>query len=437
MAPPQVPPSAERTPPRVVVLGGGFAGLQVAKALRSAPVDVVVVDRQNHHLFQPLLYQVATAGLAAPDIAAPIRRILRRQANASVLYAEVTGIDPDRRVVQLGERALEYDTLVVATGATHSYFGHDEWAEHAPGLKTLADAQDIRARVLRAFETAERATTDAERDPWLRMVVVGAGPTGVELAGSLAELARKILPEDFRNFDPKRTEVLLVEGGPRVLAAYPEDLSASAQRQLESLGVTVRTNAQVTGIDAEGVAIAGGERIAARTVLWAAGVQVSPLLAALGAPTDRAGRVAVEPDLSVPGHPDVYVIGDAAQVPFRDGLVPGVAPAALQMGKHAAKQIQRRLRGQPTAAFRYVDKGSMATIGRASAVAEIGGRHLRGLVAWLAWLFVHLLFLVGFRSRLVVLINWVWAYVGYRPVARVLAELADEDAPRATRAERT
>ncbi|MEM1449215.1 MAG: NAD(P)/FAD-dependent oxidoreductase [Planctomycetota bacterium] len=415
------------------MIGGGFAGLQVAKSLRRAPVDVVVVDRQNHHLFQPLLYQVATAGLAAPDIAAPIRRILRDQDNASVLYAEVTAIDTERRVVQLGERALEYDTLVLATGATHSYFGHDDWAEHAPGLKTLADAQDIRARVLRAFETAECATTDEARDPWLRMVVVGAGPTGVELAGALAELARKILPDDFRNFDPKQTEVLLVEGGPRVLAAYSEDLSASAQRQLERLGVTVRTGAQVTGIDAEGVTVAGGERIPARTVLWAAGVQVSPLLGGLGAPTDRAGRVAVEPDLSVPGHPDVYVIGDAAQVPWKDGLVPGVAPAALQMGKHAAKQIQRRLRGEATTAFRYLDKGSMATIGRASAVAEIGGRHLRGLLAWLAWLFVHLLFLVGFRSRLVVLINWIWAYVGYRPVARVLAELADEDGPRATR----
>ena len=333
------------------MIGGGFAGLQVAKSLRRAPVYVVVVDRQNHHLFQPLLYQVATAGLAAPDIAAPIRRILRHQDNASVLYAEVTAIATARRVVPLGARAL----------------------------------------------------------------------------------ARKILPDDFRNFDPKQTEGLLVEGGPRVLAADSEDLSASAQRQLERLGVTVRTGAQVTGIDAEGVTVAGGERIPARTVLWAAGVQVSPLLGGLGAPTDRAGRGAVEPDLSVPGHPDVYVIGDAAQVPWKDGLVPGVAPAALQMGKHAAKQIQRRLRGEATTAFRYLDKGSMATIGRASAVAEIGGRHLRGLLAWLAWLFVHLLFLVGFRSRLVVLINWIWAYVGYRPVARVLAALADEDGPRAAR----
>ncbi|MEM9800427.1 MAG: NAD(P)/FAD-dependent oxidoreductase [Planctomycetota bacterium] len=419
MSPPARSEAARR--PRVVIVGGGFAGLQIARSLERAAVDVVVVDRQNHHLFQPLLYQVATAGLAGPDIASPIRRILRRQRNASVLYAEVTGVDAEAREVLMGDRRLPYDVLVLATGATHSYFGNDGWAEHAPGLKTLADAHEIRARVLRAFERAESAARDADRDPWLRMVVVGAGPTGVELAGALAELSRKILPRDFRNFDPKRTEVLLLEGGSRVLPAYSDELSDSAQRQLEGLGVTVRTGALVTDIDANGVSIGEDERIEARTVLWAAGVQASPLL---DVPTDRAGRVVVEPDLTAPGHPEIFVLGDAAHVEIDGAEVPGVAPAAMQMGKHAARQIRRRLDGRQSEPFKYRDKGSMATIGRASAVAEIGGRQLRGLVAWLAWLFVHLLFLVDFRNRLVVLINWIWAYVGYRPVARVVAELA-------------
>lgn len=427
MAPAMVISAPEERPgrPRVVVIGAGFAGLAAARALAKAPVDVVVVDRQNHHLFQPLLYQVATAGLAAPDIAAPVRRILRKQRNASVLYAEVTGLDVEGRTVRLGDRDLRYDALIVATGATHSYFGNDGWSRHAPGLKTLEDAHEVRARVLRAFEMAEREALDEDRAPWLRMAVVGAGPTGVELAGALAELARKILPSDFRSFDPRRTEVLLLEAGERVLASYPEDLSESARAQLERLGVTVRLGAMVTDIDEDGVTLKGGERIEARTVLWAAGVQASPMLASLGAEVDRAGRVKVEPDLTVPGRPELMVLGDAASVTGPDGeQVPGVAPAAIQMGKHAAKQIERRLRGEPTQPFRYRDKGSMATIGRASAVAEIGGRHLSGVLAWLAWLLVHLLFLVGFRSRLVVLINWVWAYAGYRPVARVYAELA-------------
>jgi len=419
--------------PRVVVIGAGFAGLAAARALAKAPVDVVVVDRQNHHLFQPLLYQVATAGLAAPDIASPVRRILRHQRNASVLYAEVSGIDVEARTVHLGDRDLPYDVLVVATGATHSYFGNDDWAEHAPGLKTLEDAQKIRARVLRAFEMAEREARDEDRSPWLRMVVVGGGPTGVELAGALAELSRKILPSDFRSFDPRRTEVLLLEAGERVLAAYPEDLSESARAQLERLGVTVRLGAMVTDIDEGGVTLDGGERVEARTVLWAAGVQAPPMLESLGAEVDRAGRVKVEPDLSIPGRPEVLVLGDAASITSPDGSpVPGVAPAAIQMGKHAGAQIARRLRGESTQPFRYHDKGDMATIGRASAVARIGGRHLSGLFAWLAWLLVHLIFLVGFRSRIVVLINWIWAYVGYRPVARVVAELAgssDRPAP--------
>lgn len=426
MVPSQEQAEAQRTRKRIIVIGGGFGGLQVARSLAAVDVDIVLIDRQNHHLFQPLLYQVATAGLAGPDIAAPIRRILRKQKNVEVLYATVTAIDPERRVVHMQNQSLEYDALVIATGATHSYFGHEEWSRYAPGLKTLEDAHEIRAKVLGAFEMAERAPSDEARAPWLRMVIVGAGPTGVELAGALAELSRKILHQDFRNFDPASTEILLLEGGERVLAAYPPELSNSAQRQLETLGVTVRTSALVTGIDERGVTVGEGERIESRTILWAAGIQASPILQSLGAETDRAGRVVVAPDLSLPGRPEVFVIGDAAHVESEGRPVPGVAPAAMQMGKHAARQLVRQLDGLATEPFRYRDKGSMATIGRASAVAQLGGRNLHGLVAWFAWLFVHLLFLIDFRSRLVVLINWLWAYIGYRPVARVIAELADE-----------
>lgn len=421
---PQKPTDADRTRHRVVVLGAGFAGLRVARNLRKLDVEVVVVDRQNHHLFQPLLYQVATAGLAAPDIAAPIRRILRSNKNARVVYGEVTGIDRARGIVLLGEDAVHYDTLVVATGATHSYFGNESWARHAPGLKTLQDAHNIRSRILRAFEAAERAPSPAAQRPWLRFVVVGAGPTGVELAGALAELARKILPEDFRQFDTKSAEVLLVEAGPRVLNAYTDKLSASARRQLEELGVTVRTDAMVTDIDAESVTL-GDERIETRTVLWAAGVQASPLLEGLGAPIDRAGRVHVAPDLTVPDHPEIFVLGDAAHFEQDGKQIPGVAPAALQMGDYATQVIRARHTSRPAPApFRYRDKGSMATIGRASAVAHLGKMQISGFFAWMTWLFVHILFLVGFRSRLVVLINWMWAYVAYRPAARVWPELA-------------
>jgi NADH dehydrogenase len=410
--------------PRVVILGGGFGGLRAARALARVPVDVVVLDRQNHHLFQPLLYQVATAGLSGTDIAAPIRRVLGKQKNARVLYADVVGLDPVARSVRLADGALEYDHLVVATGATHSYFGHDEWAAHAPGLKTLQDAQRIRGMVLGAFEAAERLTDEHLRAPWLRMVVVGAGPTGVELAGAIAELARKILPRDFKGFDPRRTQVILLEAGERVLPAYVEELSQSAERQLTRLGVTVRTGAKVVAIDARGVTLDGGERIDAWTVLWAAGVQASPLLRDLRVPLDRAGRVLVEADLGVPGHHEIQVIGDAASLTQDGAPVPGIAPAAIQMGAHAARNIAQRLRGLEPLPFRYVDKGSMATIGRASAVAQLGGRRFSGVPAWLAWLFVHLLFLVGYRSRIVVLINWAWHYLGYRPVARVFSELA-------------
>ncbi len=416
---------------RVVILGAGFAGLRVAKLLKKAPVEVVIVDRQNHHLFQPLLYQVATAGLAAPDIAAPIRRILRNHSNARVIYGDVTGIDPASQTVRMGEESLGYDTLIVATGATHSYFGHDEWAQHAPGLKTLRDAQRIRSHVLRSFESAERLTDPAAQAPWLRFVVVGAGPTGVELAGALAELARKILPRDFRRFDGSATEVMLIEAGPRVLAPYTEELSASAHRQLEKLGVTVRTGSSVTHIDESGVTLEGGELIPAHTVLWAAGVRASAVLEDLNAPLDRAGRVLVEPDLTVPGSPSIFVLGDAAHLEQGGKQIPGVAPAAMQMGKHAAKTIIARLRSHkgtelPARPFRYRDKGSMATIGRASAVADLGKFKLKGWPAWMAWLVIHLMFLVGFRSKIVVLINWAWAYIGYRPAARVLPELADE-----------
>lgn len=416
--------------PRVVILGAGFAGLRVALDLRRAPVDIVVVDRQNHHLFQPLLYQVATAGLASPDIAAPIRRILRRNANTRVLYGDVDRIEPDRRLVHVDGESLPYDILVVATGATHSYFGNDAWAQFAPGLKTLRDAQEIRRRVLLAFEAAERTSDPAEQNAWLRFVIVGAGPTGVELAGALAELSRKIVPRDFRNFDSQSSEVILIEGAPRVLTAYPESLSNSARSQLESLGVVVRTDAKVTDIDEDGVTIGGDERLAAKTTLWAAGVQASPLLAAFDAPLDRAGRLHVNDDLTIPGHSDVFVLGDAAHLECDGKPVPGVAPAAIQMGSYAARAIRARLRGDSPAPFRYRDKGSMATIGRAAAVAELGRLRLSGFPAWLAWLFVHLIFLVGFRSRLVVLINWAWAYIGYRPAARVLTELAGDEVRR-------
>ncbi|MEM8713421.1 MAG: NAD(P)/FAD-dependent oxidoreductase, partial [Planctomycetota bacterium] len=409
--------------------------------LRKAPVDVVIVDRQNHHLFQPLLYQVATAGLAGPDIAAPIRRILRRHRNTRVIYGEVEKIDPEEQAVHVQGAALRYDTLVVATGATHAYFGHDEWERYAPGLKTLGDAQRIRSHVLRAFESAERLEDPESQASWLRFVVVGAGPTGVELAGALAELSRKILPRDFRRFDGSMTEVILLEAGPRVLAPYTEELSRSAKAQLEDLGVNVRTGSSVTDIDEEGVTLDSGEKIPARTVLWAAGVRASRILEDFNAPLDRSGRLLVEPDLTVPGHPSVYVLGDAAHLEQDGSQVPGVAPAAMQMGKYAAASIVARLKvgrsSPPRRPFRYRDKGSMATIGRASAVADLGKIKLRGFMAWIAWLFIHLLFLVGFRSKIVVMINWAWAYIGYRPAARVLSDLAhgetaarvDEESP--------
>jgi NADH:ubiquinone reductase (H+-translocating) len=405
-----------------VIVGGGFGGLAAARGLRDENVEITLVDRHNHHLFQPLLYQVATAGLSAPEIASPIRRILWRQKNVRVLLAEVRTIEPARRCVTLAERGeLDYDFLILAPGATHSYFGHDAWAEHAPGLKTLADAFAIRNRALLAFEEAESSDDPDVRRACLSFVVVGGGPTGVEMAGAFAETARHSLARDFRRIDPRTARVVLVEAGRRILPAFPEDLSRSATRQLEALGVQVWTGAAVTGVDASGVTL-GTDHLAARTVVWAAGVKASPLGRTLDAPTDSAGRVLVQADLTVPGHPEVFVVGDLAGLEQNGQRVPGVAPAAMQMGRHAAHNVGRALRKEPLVPFRYVDKGSLATIGRSSGVALFGRLRLRGFVAWAAWLVIHIVFLIGFRNRLTVLLTWAWAYFTYERSARLILE---------------
>ncbi len=413
--------------PRVVVVGAGFGGLQAARALRRAPVQVTVVDRRNHHLFQPLLYQVATAALNPADISAPIRSILRSQENADVALGEVAGVDAGTRSLLLADGgAVTYDVLILATGATHSYFGRDDWAPLAPGLKTVEDALEIRRRVLTAFEWAEREPDPERRRALLTFVIVGGGPTGVELAGALSEIARHTLTADFRHIEPESARVVLIEAAPRVLPPYPERLSAAARRQLERLGVEVRTGSRVTGIDGEGV-MAGGERIAARTVLWGAGVAASPLGRALGAPLDRAGRVKVRPDLSVPGNPEIFVVGDLAAVELEEGsLVPGVAPAAIQEGRHAARNALRLLRGEPLRPFHYRDRGTLATVGRAAAVARIGRLQFSGLPAWLAWLFVHIYFLVGFRNRVAVVLQWAWSYLTFRRGARLITDTAEQ-----------
>ena len=405
--------------PRVVIVGGGFAGLTAARTLRHAPVQITLIDRHNHHVFQPLLYQVATAGLSSTNIAAPLRHILRRQRNTTVLLADAIGVDLRRQHLILRDGELPYDFLVLAAGATHSYFGHEEWSHHAPGLKTLNDAIDIRRRVLLAFEEAERETDEARRAEWLTFVVIGAGPTGVEMAGTLAEIARHTLRGEFRRIDPARARVILVEGTDRVLPPYPADLSEKAQRQLEGLGVVVFTSKMVTGVDATGVSL-GEERIAARTLVWAAGVAAAPIGRSLGVPVDRAGRVKVGTDLTVPGHKEVFVTGDLALVEEDGRPVPGVAPAANQMGRHAALNIVRTLEGQPHAAFHYVDKGSLATIGRKAAVAVIGRLRLWGAPAWLAWLGIHIFFLIGFRNRAVVMFEWALAYLTYARSARIV-----------------
>jgi NADH dehydrogenase len=405
--------------PHVVIIGGGFGGLSAAKALRKAPLRLTLLDRRNHHLFQPLLYQVATAALNASDIAVPIRSILRTQKNATVLMGEADSIDVAKRRVVLTDGELSYDYLVIATGATHSYFGHDEWAPYAAGLKTIEDAIEIRRRMLLAFERAEREPDPERQRDWLTFVIVGGGPTGVELAGALAEVAHHALARDFRAIDPTRSRILLIEGGPRILPPFPPELSEKALEQLKGLGVEVRCGAVATGIDAEGVFI-GSERIKARTVLWAAGVAASPLARSLGVPLDRAGRVLVTPELTVPGHPEVFVIGDLASLQQDGKPLPGVAPTAMQEGRHTAENLRRAIRGEPLQPFRYHDKGSLAVIGRGAGVAAFSKSNWSGLIAWWAWLLVHIFYLIGFRNRVLVLLEWAWAYLTWQRGARLI-----------------
>jgi NADH dehydrogenase len=405
-----------QTRPQVVIVGGGFGGLNAAKALAPHPLDITLVDRENYHLFQPLLYQVATAGLSPGDIAEPIRAILRRHPNVRVLLGEVAAVDPDGRTVRLSDgQSIGYDYLILATGSRHAYFGHDEWEQSAPGLKTLDDALEVRRRILGAFEAAEREEELERQRALLTFVVVGGGPTGVELAGALAEIGRHTIRRDFRRIDPRSSRVLLLEGGARVLPTFPASLSARAEASLRKLGVEVRTGALVTAVDAGGVTV-GDERIAAATVLWAAGNRASPLGGQLGAPLDRAGRVQVEPDLTVPGHPEIYVVGDLAAVPG----VPGVAQGALQMGRAAAENVGRTIRGEARRPFAYVDKGNLATIGRNAAVADLGFLRFWGFPAWLFWGGLHILYLIGFHNRLLVLIQWLWAYVTHGRGARLI-----------------
>jgi NADH dehydrogenase len=416
----------DKTPKkRVVVVGGGFGGMNAAKALGKASkgrLDITVVDRRNHHLFQPLLYQVATAGLSPADISSPIRKVLRGVPSVQVHLAEVTRVDLEARQVITSRQTLDYDYLVLACGATHSYFGNDQWEKHAPGLKTLEQAVEIRRRVLRAFEEAELETDKVRQRNLMTFVVVGGGPTGVELAGALGEISRFTLCEDFRNVDPTRTRILLIQGGKRILPAYAPELSEAATRKLEELGVTVWTSTRVTDIDEDGVWM-GDERLEAKTVLWAAGVRASSLNEDLEVELDRAGRVTVEPDLSIAGHPEVFVIGDQSRFVQEDGSdVPGLAPAAIQQGQTAAENIIADLNGKPRTTYRYIDKGMMATIGRAAAIAQIGSLRFRGFFAWATWCFIHILYLIGFRNKVLVLIQWIWSYVRFGRGARLITE---------------
>jgi NADH dehydrogenase len=405
--------------PRVVIIGGGFGGLDAARALANGPVQVTLLDRKNHHVFQPLLYQVATAALSPGDIASPIRWILRHQQNVEVLLADVRRIDPAAKTVITDGETLSYDFLIVATGATHAYFGHDEWAARAPGLKTLDDALEMRRRVLLAFEAAERERDPAAQQRLLTFVIVGGGPTGVELAGALAEIARRTLRDDFRHIHPESARILLLEGGPYVLSTFPDKLRVAARAALEKLGVEVRTGAAVTAIDEDGVT-AGGQRIAAQTILWAAGVAASPLAASLGVPLDRSGRVAAEPALTVPGHPEIFVAGDICAF-MQDGRpLPGVAQVAKQQGAHAARNVLRAIRGKTLEPFRYVDFGNVATIGRGAAVVDIGPVRASGWLAWLFWLFLHIFWLIGFRNRIAVLGEWAWSYVTFQRRIRLI-----------------
>jgi NADH dehydrogenase len=401
---------------QVVIIGAGFAGLNAAKSLKNVDVDVTIIDRRNFHLFQPLLYQVASAALNPSDIAYPIRSVFRRQANVSrIVMGNVVGIDLERRRVKLDEAAeFHFDYLVVASGATHSYFGNDQWSEFAPGLKTIEDALYIRRQILSAFEEAERHPERAGE--LLTFVVVGAGPTGVEMAGAMAEIAVHAMENEFKHIDPKSSRVVLVEGAPHVLPVYPESLSIKAKRQLETLGVEVLTGSLVESIDGSGVTLGDGTRIDSKTVLWAAGVKASSLGELLGTPLDRTGRVVVESDLSIPGSRNVFVVGDLATVPD----VPGVAPAAMQMGRHVARLIRSDLRGNGRKEFEYRNKGSLATIGRARGVADFGAVRFSGFLAWASWLAVHIFYLIGFRNRILVLISWAWSYVSFRRGARII-----------------
>jgi NADH dehydrogenase len=417
--------SPERDPtqtPHVVILGGGFGGLYAARALKRAPVRVTLVDRRNHHLFQPMLYQVATAALNPSDIAAPIRSVVRDQRNTEVLLAEAASVDTNQHLVHLTDRSsLRYDYLIVATGARHSYFGHDNWETLAPGLKSLEDAVEIRQRVLLAFERAERERDTVRRHAYLTFVIIGGGPTGVETAGAVAELRRYALRRDFRHIDPTEATVMLLEGGPRLLPSYPPGLSDKAKQELRRLGVEVRTDTMVTDVRPGSVSAAGWT-IPTQTVIWAAGNVASPLLKSLGAPLDRVGRAIVEPDCTIPGHPEVFVLGDAALFDHQEGgPLPGISPVAIQMGEYAARTIAGDLEGQSRRAFRYWDKGQLAVIGRGRAVADIWKLHFGGFLAWLIWTFVHIFFLIGFRNRVLVMIQWAWSYLTYGRGARLIA----------------
>ena len=420
----------ERMLPHVVIVGAGFGGLNAARVLRHEPVRVTVIDRHNYHLFQPLLYQVATAGLSASDIAYPIRAILNRQKNTRVLLAEASAIKPDERTVLLTDGTITYDYLILAAGARHSYFGHPEWEPRAPGLKSVDDALEIRRRLLLAFERAEREPEQEKRRTLLTFVVVGAGPTGVELAGAIAEIACHVMVEDFRAIDPREARIILVEAGPRILPSFPEDLATKAEEALKRLGVEVRKDSPVTSVRRDAVVI-GAQEIAASTVLWAAGVTASHLAASLGAPLDKAGQILVEPDLSIPGRPEVFVIGDLAAFTHQTGHpLPGLAPVAIQQGQQAARNILLKCQGRPTRTFHYSDRGTMATIGRAKAIADLGAIRFSGFLAWIVWIFVHIFFLIGFRNRFVVLFNWAWAYITTQRSARLITgEIGRKEVP--------
>jgi NADH dehydrogenase len=406
--------------PHVVIIGGGFGGLSAARGLAKAPVRVTLIDRRNHHLFQPLLYQVATAGLSPANIAAPIRSILNQQDNIEILMAEVIGIQPKNQLVQMKDRELKYDYLVVATGSWHSYFGHPEWQQFAPGLKSVSDATHIRRRILLAFEAAEMEPDPEKRKALLTFILVGAGPTGVEMAGSIAELAQHALESDFHHIDPKSTKIILIEANLRVLASFPEELSKKAKQRLLSLGIEIRNGARVEHVDQEGVVVSG-QRVQGKTVIWCAGVVASPAGKWLGVDTDRAGRVRVNSDLTSPGYSTIFVVGDTASF-IQDGKpLPGIAPVAMQQGKYVAKVIASQVSGSPRiSSFRYFNKGNLATVGRSFAVADLGKVKLSGMIAWLAWIVVHVYYLIGFKNRVLVMIEWAWAYFTFQRGARLI-----------------